>query len=232
MTDILLIHGSCHGAWCWSEVLAELETLGQPARAIDLPGHGDDPTPRGAVTLDAYAEAILSAIDGPTMVVGHSMGGFPITAAALKDPSRIARLVYVAAYVPRDGASIADMRHDWPEQPLLPVIRHSDDRTTLLFDDASLEPLFYHDCTPAQIARARAHLTPQPVQPQRDSLSPAVPHVPRHYIICDADRAIVPGFQAHMAAGIADVQHMATSHSPFFAAPRDMARRLAALAAL
>ncbi|QFU09489.1 Pyrethroid hydrolase [Rhodobacteraceae bacterium THAF1] len=232
MTEILLIHGSCHGAWCWSEVLAELETMGQPARAIDLPGHGDDPTPRAEVTLDAYADAILQAIERPTIVVGHSMGGFPVTAAALKAPELVARLVYLTAYVPRDGASIADMRHDWPEQPLLPVIRHSEDRTTLLFDDASLEPLFYHDCTPEQIARARKHLTPQPVLPQRVGLSPATPEVPRHYIVCDDDRAILPGFQEQMAKGIADVQHMPTSHSPFFAAPRDLARRLTALAAL
>ena len=232
MTDILLIHGSCHGAWCWTEVLDALDRLGQKARAIDLPGHGNDPTPRADVTLDAYADAILSAIDGPTTVVGHSMGGFPITAAALKAPERIARLVYLTAYVPRDGASLADMRHDWPEQPLLPVIRQSDDRTTLTFDDTSLEPLFYHDCTATQVARARAHLTPQPTRPQRTPLSPAVPDVPRHYIVCEDDRAIVPGFQRKMASGISDIQSMNTSHSPFFAAPDDLARRLRALAAL
>ena len=86
MTDILLIHGSCHGAWCWSEVLAELDALGHTARAIDLPGHGNDPTQRETVTLDAYADAILSAIDGPTMVVGHSTGAFNAAAVIGKPP--------------------------------------------------------------------------------------------------------------------------------------------------
>jgi pimeloyl-ACP methyl ester carboxylesterase len=45
MAEFLLIHGSCHGAWCWRDVLPELERLGHSARAIDLPSHGVDQTP-------------------------------------------------------------------------------------------------------------------------------------------------------------------------------------------
>lgn len=236
MSELLLIHGSCHGAWCWRDTLDELETLGQPARAIDLPGHGADPTPRDRVTLDLYADAILAEIekiDGPVTLVGHSMGGFPVTAAALRAPERIARLVYLCAYVPRAGVSLSDMRHLWPDQPLLPAIVPSEDRVTFTFAPESLESLFYHDCPPGTLDRARARLTPQPLLPQRTAIDPAVPDVERHAIICDEDRAVLPGFQALMADSFGEgrIQHMDTSHSPFFAAPADLARRLAALAA-
>ena len=37
MARFLLIHGSCHGAWCWRDLLGELANLGHDAHAIDLP---------------------------------------------------------------------------------------------------------------------------------------------------------------------------------------------------
>ena len=39
MARFLLIHGSCHGAWCWRDLLPELAARGHEARAIDLPFH-------------------------------------------------------------------------------------------------------------------------------------------------------------------------------------------------
>ena len=233
MSELLLIHGSCHGAWCWRDTLKELDALGHPARAIDLPGHGADPTPRDRVTLDGYVDAILAAIDAPVTLVGHSMGGFPVTAAALRAPERIARLVYLCAYIPAPGKSLADMRHLWPEQPLLPAIRPDADRVCFTFDAERQHDLFYHDCPPGTLEHARSHLTPQPFAPQRTPLDPATPPVERHAILCDDDRAIPVGFQRLMAKDIpsANIQSMATSHSPFFAAPGDLARRLAAIAA-
>ncbi|MBK6467562.1 MAG: alpha/beta fold hydrolase [Rhodobacter sp.] len=87
MAEVLLIHGSCHGAWCWHRVIPALAALGIPARAIDLPAHGQDRTPAADASLRAYAEAILSALTGPTLLVGHSAAGYAITAAAEMDPT-------------------------------------------------------------------------------------------------------------------------------------------------
>src|SRR5690606_34358860 len=87
VAHILLVHGSCHGAWCWDRVVPALARHGHAARAIDLPAHGDDRTPAGDATLDLYAGRILAAIDAPTVLVGHSAAGYPITlAAALGGP--------------------------------------------------------------------------------------------------------------------------------------------------
>ncbi|MFP4275596.1 MAG: alpha/beta fold hydrolase, partial [Paracoccaceae bacterium] len=117
MAEFLLIHGSCHGAWCWRDVLPALAGLGHTARAIDLPGHGEDKTPVAEITLEGYRDAILAAIDTPVILVGHSMAGFPIAAAAEAAPERIARLVFLCAYAPRDGLSLVDMRREAPRQP-------------------------------------------------------------------------------------------------------------------
>ena len=65
MSKVLLVHGSCHGAWCFRDVIPALAALGHQAHAIDLPGHGDNPAPIEKITLDAYRDAILDAIDEP-----------------------------------------------------------------------------------------------------------------------------------------------------------------------
>jgi pimeloyl-ACP methyl ester carboxylesterase len=230
MADFLLIHGSCHGAWCWRDVLPLLQAAGHSARAIDLPGHGADRTPPGAVTLEGYARAIIDAAVPGTVLVGHSMAGYPISRAADMAPGLFARLVYLCAYVPAEGQSLADMRRAWPDQPLLPAIRMSPDRQSFSFAPEMLEAKFYHDCPPGTLAFAQAHLTPQPVAPQETALhlGAGFHAVEKHYIRCLDDRAIPPAYQARMCAAFPDarVGTLATSHSPFLAAPQALVARL------
>ena len=230
MADFLLIHGSCHGAWCWRDVILALAALGHRARAIDLPGHGRDGTPAAEVTLDGYADAILAAIDGPVTLVGHSMAGFPITLAAERAPQRIARLVYLCAYVPVPGMSLADMRRAGPRQPLLPAIEVAPDGVTFSFRPALVAETLYHDCPAEAVDYALAHLGPQPVAPQATPIATLDrwAGVEKHYILCEQDQAIPPEYQAAMSAGFppGHVTRLPRSHSPFFADPAGLARRL------
>jgi pimeloyl-ACP methyl ester carboxylesterase len=225
MSDFLLIHGSCHGAWCWEAVIPALAAGGHRARAIDLPGRDG-----GAVTLGDYAAAILGALDGPTVVVGHSAGGYAITAAAEHDASRISGLVYLCAYVPQTGISLADMRRAGPRQPLRPAIRVAADGHSFAFDPALARDLLYHDCPQAVASAAVTRLCSEPVGPQETPLTlRASLNVPRHYIRCMEDRAIPPEYQTVMSAGLPHdaVSDLATGHSPFFAAPERLAEMLA-----
>lgn len=235
MADFLLIHGSCHGAWCWRDVIPALAALGHSARAIDLPGHGQDRTPVADVTLEAYARAILDAVEAPVTLVGHSMAGFPITLAAQMAPEKVARLVYVCAYVPVPGLSLADMRRAGPRQPLLEAIEVAEDGATFTFRPEKVEEKLYHDCPPGTVAYALAHLGPQPILPQATPI-PALDRwagVEKHYILCEEDRAIPPEYQDSMSAAFApgNVTRMPLSHSPFFADPAGLARRLHEIAA-
>lgn len=209
-----------------------LQALGHRVQAIDLLGAGADPTPRETVTLDAYADAILAALDGPTLVVGHSMAGYAITAAAERDPSRMAGLVYVCAYRPVSGLSLGDMRRAGPRQPLRAAIQV--DGACFRFDPALVQDRFYHDCPPGTLDLALAHLTPQPILPQETALhlSERSAAVPQHYIRCAEDRAIPPEYQLTMAEGLPPgrVHHLQSSHSPFFAMPEQLAAMLAQMA--
>lgn len=229
MADILLIHGSCHGAWCWERVIPLLRARGHSARAIDLPGHGDDRTPVGDVTLDAYAEAIAAACGPRTVLVGHSMGGYAITAAARLVPQKIARLVYLCAYVPREGLSLAQMRMQAPTQPLLPAVRMRPDGISFTIDPAMAAGIFYNDCGDDVANAAIARLCVQATAPTGVPFTstPAQASLPRHYIRCMKDCTIPPEFQVTMTQDwpAGDVEEMPCGHSPFLSDPEDLAAR-------
>ncbi|MEH6392371.1 MAG: alpha/beta fold hydrolase [Sulfitobacter sp.] len=228
MSDILLVHGSCHGAWCWRDLLPELRALGHTPRAIDLPGHGDDPTPVNDVTLDSYADAVLAASTPQTVVVGHSMGGFAISAAAQKNPAAMARLIYLCAYVPAPGMTLADMRKQAPSQPLMPAVRMADDGKSFTLDPTMTEALFYNDCPPGAAEFAIPRLCAQAIAPTTLALPDTrrAESLPRSYIRCMDDRTIPPAYQVTMTQDWPDkdVYEMATGHSPFLTDPARLAR--------
>lgn len=230
MAQFLLIHGSCHGAWCWRDVLPRLAAAGHEARAIDLPSHGDDPTPVEEVTLEGYARAILDAIDEPVVLVGHSMGGFPISLAAEMAPERVAKLVYLCAYLPISGKSLVEMRRAAPRQPLLDAIIVAPDGVSMTIDPAKAVEKFYHDCPPGVADYAVPRLCPQAIAPQATPirLGQRFESVPKHYIRCADDRTIPPEYQETMAARVPpeNVHCLPTAHSPFFAAPDMLAELL------
>ncbi len=184
--------------------------------------------------MDGFGRAILAAAEGsggPVVLVGHSMGGYAITAAALMAPGRFARLIHLCAYMPEPGLSLNDITRAWPERPLRPAIRLAPDRRSFGFDPAVARDLFYHDC-PAEAAEcALARLCPEPTGPHSAAFD-ADPATPRHYVVCTADRAIPPGHQQAMAGRLSAEcrSSLPSGHAPFLAMPGPLAAHLAALA--
>lgn len=234
MAAFLLVHGSCHGAWCWRDVIPALTGLGHSARAVDLPAHGEDRTPAAAATLDLYADAILAAADCGVTLVGHSAAGYPITLAAMRAPDRFRRMVYLCAYVPAAGGSLVEMRRAGPRQPLRGIVRPDPGGITYSVDPAGARATFYHDCPDEALDFALPRLCPEPVLPQSTPLPPHDdgPQVERHYVLCEDDHTIPPEYQETMAAPFAPgrVHRLPCGHSPFFAMPARLAALLAAIA--
>ena len=224
MADILLVHGSCHGAWCWRDLIPALTTRGHRPRTLDLPGHGDGLPPQSA-TLEASCRAVAAALTPETVVLGHSWAGFPITGAVAHALPR--GLIYLCAYVPTSGMSLIEMRKAGPRQTIGDAAVKSADGHSYTIRPEAAPDLFYHDCAPEAVAFALDHLCPQPVLPQATPLAvpPAWTALPKAYIRCAQDRTIPPEYQASMVADWprANVHVMETSHSPFLAAPEDLA---------
>ncbi|WP_395543419.1 alpha/beta fold hydrolase [Neotabrizicola sp. sgz301269] len=221
MADVLLIHGAGHGAWCWHRLIPALADLGHTARAIDLPGRGGTTT-----TLDAQAQAILTALTGPTILVAHSAAGYPASRAANLDDSKIRAVIHLAAWLPQAGRSLADLRRAWPDNPLGPALRLSPDRLSYSFDPAGVEALFYHDCPPEDRVLAARHLCAEPRAPHETPYPPGKSTRPQFYIRCSEDHAIPPAQQAEMAAALPPENRfdLPASHSPFFSRPENLAR--------
>lgn len=234
MADFLLIHGSAHGAWCWRDFVPALAAHGHSAEAMDLPSHGSDPTPVNDVTLDAYADAIIARLEGrPRVLMGHSMAGFPISLVAERRPDLVQQLVYLCAYVPKPGFSLAEMRKDAPRQPLIEAIRMAPDGRSFVVDPALAREKFYADCSGEQVAYSLDHLCPQAVAPNAVpvDLTDRYASVPRGYIRCTQDEAIPYEYQVTMTESwpAGRVRDMDCSHSPFFSQPQALARIVSGL---
>ena len=106
IATFVLIHGAWHGGWCWDKVKPILEKNGHTVVAPDLPGHGEDKTPIADVSLAAYTERVCEILDQQSekvILVGHSLGGLSISQAAELRPENIEILVYLSAFLLKDG---------------------------------------------------------------------------------------------------------------------------------
>lgn len=223
MAKFLLIHGSCHGAWCFDELLPLLNSNGHSASAIDLPGHGDDTTPVAECSLDGYAQKVVDNIDEPVILVGHSLAGVTISAAAELAPEKITRLVYLTAWLPRDGDSARALRVAAGCPNLVEASIMCDDDTTTFFKPELTQNLFYHDCPEGTYEHASKHLCHEPLEPQRTvlSLGANFDNMAKSYIRCLDDHAIPAHVQTPMAERLAstDQYTLNGAHSPFYAQP-------------
>jgi pimeloyl-ACP methyl ester carboxylesterase len=97
---VMLVHGAFADASGWSDEIRRLRSEGYPVLAPSNPLRG--------IALDAaYLRSVLATIDWPIILVGHSYGGAVITNAASGNPN-VKALVYVAAFAPDEGETLAE----------------------------------------------------------------------------------------------------------------------------
>ncbi len=79
---LVFVHGAWHGAWCWEEhFLPFFAKNGYESYAFDLPNHGHFKNQKGINKhrISDYVDTlktVLSEIDKPHVLIGHSMGGY------------------------------------------------------------------------------------------------------------------------------------------------------------
>jgi pimeloyl-ACP methyl ester carboxylesterase len=240
MATFVLVHGSFHGAWCWFKLMPELEALGHRAVPLDLPAQGEDETPAAEVTLDANVARVVEVIERqsePVILVGHSFGGATITSTAERVPDRIKLLVYITAFIPRDGESVNDITRSplWPPEKGSRAFARSADGLTVSVAAEAVRQRFYHDCSDEDVAGCIERIRPQPFAP-RDAPIRTTPErfgrVPRAYVYCADDRSIPLHVQEEFVKRMPcdDVVSLSTSHSPFLSAPAELAKALSGLA--
>lgn len=121
MTDIVIVPGGWRGGWTFTSIAREIRTRGHEAWTPTLTGLGERAhLARGLVNLDTHIDDIANLLlyEQLTQVTlcGHSYAGMVITGVADRMPERIAKLVYVDAFVPEDGNSWWDLAGDYYRQ--------------------------------------------------------------------------------------------------------------------
>ncbi|MGE0253743.1 MAG: alpha/beta fold hydrolase [Alphaproteobacteria bacterium] len=233
----VLVHGAWQGAWAWERLLPHLEAAGFAAVAVDLPGNGTDATPPGAVDTYLYGRhvaAIADALDGPVVLVGHSMGGTAVAQACEYMARPPALAVYLAAFLLRDGESVMDF-YAANLQPWMrgahARVTHSADGLLSSIDPRSAIEVFYNTCAPSDAAIAASRLTAQPEGGRRTRLQLSAARfgrVKRIYVETLRDRSVFVELQRamHGASACAEVHALDTDHAPQLSAPSQLARLL------
>lgn len=231
MARIVLIHGGWMGAWCWEKLIPLLEQAGHRVIAIDLPGHGEDPTPAHEANMTGYVSKVCAALvdlDGPAHLLGHGMGGLVITQVAELMPDRVTSLIYLAALIAPPGEAGPPIGQD----SALPAAREfSDDACTMTVNPYAITDVFFADCEEADITRAKQRMVPLSTDMMPAALSQPVRNwsgIPRSYITCREDRLVPLSLQQQMIheTGVDHVVEMTTSHSPFYSAPSELAAHI------
>src|SRR3954453_23776977 len=204
MSNFLLVHGAWHGGWCWAKIASLLEAQGHQVMAPDLPGHGDDKTPTETVTLESYVDricSILSTQKEPVVLAGHSMGGVVITQAAERCPDQIAALVYLCAFLPRNGESLMTWALQDRESRVNPKTTELCSEGVLRFKPEYMRDAFYAQCSDEDVALARSRIVDQSLAPFRTPVITTIEgwgRMPRYYIECEQDCAITLKLQQEM----------------------------------
>ena len=227
---VVLVHGAGGGAWAWELLARELDELGVAHVEIDLPSSESEPAPDAGVVGDAAAvRELLDSATGPLVLVGNSYGGVVISAAAVDHPA-VARLVYVAAFMPEAGIPIMNQLAGTDE--FMAALTFTEDGRGGLDPEAAAAIV----CHQADAETAKA--TVGRLRPARlsdmDIALPAVAWtaIPSTYVVCTEDRSIPPAYQRQCATERATVKiEVPFDHSPGASHPSELAAILAAITA-
>ncbi len=233
----LLVHGAWHGAWCWDKVIPLLQARGHKAIAIDLPGHGHDIGRTSDISLDDYVNEIVKTANdqkGQVILVGHSMAGIVISQAAEKlGAKKISALIYLDAFLPRNGESLfslvdATLKQLQPNASRKPTLVEniimSEDHKTNSVNPEMAAQIFYHDCSEEDKKFALARISKEPIAPLATPLrltDVVYGVIPKYYILCTESKDMDKTFlSTHVPCK--KVYKLASSHSPFFSLPEKL----------
>jgi pimeloyl-ACP methyl ester carboxylesterase len=217
--SIVLVHGGFVDGAGWEGVYNILKKDGYNVSIVQ------NPTTTLADDV-AATKLTLSQLQGPAILVGHSYGGVVITEAGT-DP-KVAGLVYITAFAPDAGESVASLIKDPPPgapvPPILPPVEGF-----LFLDRTKFRDSFAADVDEAKAAFMADSQVPWGVNALAGSISaPAWKSKPSWYLIATEDKMIPPPAQRQMAARAgATVAEAAGSHAIYVSKPEAVAALIA-----
>jgi pimeloyl-ACP methyl ester carboxylesterase len=213
--SVVLVHGGFVDGSGWEDVHRILKKDGYKVSVVQ--------NPTSSLADDVAAtKRVLAGQKGPVVLVGHSYGGVVITEAG-NDP-KVAGLVYIAAFAPDKGESVAALIKDPPPgAPVPPILPPQDGYLSL--DREKFAASFAGDL-PKDKARFMADSqVPWGVEALTGTISePAWKAKPSWYLVATEDRMIPPAAQRAMSkrAG-STVSESSGSHAVYLSQPEAVA---------
>ena len=214
-TNIVLVHGVWADGSSWSKVIPILENAGHRVIAVQLPLHSlaDDV---------ATVKRAIDLVGGPTILVGHSYGGFVITNAGYNNQN-LTGLVYVSAFGPDGGESTANFVDVAKLPPGL-----------LVFDSggyAYINPEMFHQAFVQDANATEAETLAVVQKPAHQSIltepsgPPAWKQLPTWFEVSESDRIIPPDAQRQFAQRMnATTISLNSSHASLVTHPDEIAQ--------
>jgi pimeloyl-ACP methyl ester carboxylesterase len=218
---VVLVHGAFADSSGWEAVATQLMDQGYPVLAFSNPL-------RDPISDGAYLREFLTTIEGPVVLVGHSYGGAVISNAATGNPA-VRSLVYVAAYAPAAGESVAEANllgggHTTVTEHLVlrPIPGASPPNADAYIDPAWFGELFAQDLSRRTTRFMAASQRPGALAALvTESGPPAWAEIPSWYMVATQDRIIPPEAERAMAARAgARVVEVDSSHVVMMSHPR------------
>src|ERR1700761_819689 len=203
--NIVLVHGAFVDQTIWQPVADILSKKGYNVTLVE------NPLTSLAADVDATKQALMKQ-NGKTVLVGHSWGGVVITQAG--DDPKVSALVYVSAFAPDVGQSLATLANSGPATEGSAAI-HPDDKGNLYIDPKVFPSAVAADLPP-EIAESLAnHQLPLSIKAFEAPVDTAAwRDKPTFYVITTKDKVIAPEAQKFFAAAMkAQTTEVAGSHA-------------------
>lgn len=213
---IVLVHGGFVDGSGWEDVYRMLRKDGYDVGIVQ------NPTTSLADDV-AATRRVIAEQRGPVVLVGHSYGGAVITEAG-NDPS-VAGLVYIAAFAPDRGESVATLIKDPPPgAPVPPILPPQ--QGFLQLDKTQFAASFAADVGPQKAEFMANSQVPWGLDALNGAITqPAWRSKPSWYLVATDDRMIPPPAQRAMSkrAG-SSVVEVKGSHAVYVSQPEAVAQ--------
>ncbi|MBR7838625.1 alpha/beta hydrolase [Actinospica durhamensis] len=213
--NVVLVHGGFVDGSGWQGVYDLLTADGYTVAVVQNP----------TLSLDGDAAAtrqVIDALPGPVVLVGHSYGGAVITESGTHE--KVKALVYITAFAPDEGESVATLIADPPPgAPVPPIL--PPDHGFLFLDRAAFADSFAGDLPRVQAEFMADSQVPWGLEALNGKVSrPAWRAKPSWYLVAGDDRMIPPPAQRAMAERIgAKSVEVPGSHSVYVSRPAAVA---------
>lgn len=230
-STIVIIHGAWSSSSDWKYVTEDLVAAGNQVIPINLPGHGDDNTIITAINFKLYVDEVKKAIGDKqnVILVGHSFGGIVASQVAEQIKAQIKKLIYIAAYVPKNGESLLSIAQTDAESHIGKNLIVDEKAGIATVRKEGIADVFMADA-PKQVAEyVSNNLKPEPLAPLTTPVAlteEKFGKINKVFVYSLNDHTISYSLQQKMVkdAGIQRVYSIPSSHTPFIMFPHVLAQ--------